>query len=159
MAVKQRKNVAYSLNQPFSNIFPEPIVSKRAPTNRDMAHVGTLWINEPANQGFVLTSIVANVATWVEVTQAGAGGGTFTDVTVTTGDVTLENGNIVFQNANSYIEFSNDIRIFGGNGSPDGVLNAEQGSLFLRTDGTGVNDRMYINTDGADTWTAVVTVA
>lgn len=159
MAVKQRKNVAYSLNQPFSNIFPEPIVSRRAPTNRDMAHVGTLWINEVANQGYVLTSIVANNATWAEVTQAGGGGGTFTDVTVTTGDIELQNGSVVLQNANGVVEFANDIRIIAGNGSPDGVVNAEQGSLFLRTDGTGVNDRMYINTDGADTWTAVVTVA
>ena len=43
-----------------------------------------------------------------------------------------------------------------GSGVP--TLNAQKGSLYLRTDGTGTNDRMYVNTNGAATWTAVVTV-
>lgn len=152
MAVKQRKNVAYSLNQPFSNIFPEPIVSRRAPTARDMAHVGTLWINEPANQGYVLTSIIANNATWVEVTQAGGGGGTFTDVTVTAGDVEL-------QDPNGSILFANGIQILSGTGSPIGAVAAAQGSIFLRTDGFDDSSRLYVNTDGATAWTAISTVA
>jgi hypothetical protein len=31
-------------------------------------------------------------------------------------------------------------------------------SLYMRSDGSGVNDRMYVNTDSGTTWTAVVTV-
>lgn len=47
--------------------------------------------------------------------------------------------------------------ITSGTGAPGAI--APQGSLYLRKDGTGVNDRAYINTDGAATWTAIVTVA
>lgn len=44
-----------------------------------------------------------------------------------------------------------------GSGAP--TLSAAQGSLYLRTDGSGVADRAYINTDGGTTWTAISTAA
>ena len=47
--------------------------------------------------------------------------------------------------------------VFFGSGAP--TLSAAKGSLYLRSDGSGVNDRMYVNTNGTTTWTAVVTVA
>ena len=47
--------------------------------------------------------------------------------------------------------------VFFGSGAP--TLAAAKGSLYLRSDGTGVADRMYVNTDGSTTWTAVATVA
>jgi len=47
--------------------------------------------------------------------------------------------------------------VFGGSGAP--TLSAAKGSLYLRSDGSGINDRMYVNTNGSTTWTAVVTVA
>lgn len=47
--------------------------------------------------------------------------------------------------------------VFFGSGAP--TLSAAKGSLYMRTDGTGTNDRMYVNTDGATTWTHVVTGA
>ena len=47
--------------------------------------------------------------------------------------------------------------MFFGSGTP--TLSAAKGSLYLRSDGTGVADRMYVNTDGSTTWTAVTTVA
>lgn len=46
--------------------------------------------------------------------------------------------------------------VFFGSGVP--TLSAGKGSIYLRSDGSGTNNRMYINTDGATTWTAVVTV-
>jgi hypothetical protein len=49
------------------------------------------------------------------------------------------------------------VGIFVGSGAP--TASGAQGSLYLRTDGTGINDRAYINTDGGTTWTALVTVA
>lgn len=45
--------------------------------------------------------------------------------------------------------------VFGGSGPP--TLSAAKGSLYLRSDGTTTNDRMYVNTDGGTTWTAVIT--
>jgi len=47
--------------------------------------------------------------------------------------------------------------VFGGSGAP--TLSAAKGSLYLRSDGSGTNDRAYINTNGSTTWTAIVTVA
>jgi hypothetical protein len=47
--------------------------------------------------------------------------------------------------------------IFFGSGVP--TLSAAKGSLYLRSDGSSTTTRMYVNTDGATTWTAVTTVA
>lgn len=47
--------------------------------------------------------------------------------------------------------------IFPGSGAP--TLAAAKGSVYLRSDGTGITDRMYVNTDGSTTWTNVVTAA
>lgn len=47
--------------------------------------------------------------------------------------------------------------VYFGSGAPS--LSAAKGSLYLRSDGSGINDRCYVNTDGATTWTAIVTVA
>jgi hypothetical protein len=47
--------------------------------------------------------------------------------------------------------------IFYGSGAP--TLSAAQGSLYLRSDGSSTSTRMYVNTNGSTTWTAVTTVA
>src|SRR4029077_9626761 len=46
--------------------------------------------------------------------------------------------------------------VFFGSGAP--TISAAKGALYMRSDGTTTNDRMYVNTDGATTWTAVNTV-
>jgi len=55
--------------------------------------------------------------------------------------------------------FSNtsNFGVFFGSGVP--TLSAAKGSLYLRSDGTTTNDRMYVNTNGVTTWTAVITAA
>jgi ribosomal protein L24E len=52
---------------------------------------------------------------------------------------------------------SGTLGIFYGSGAP--TLSAGKGSLYLRTDGTTTTNRMYVNTNGSTTWTAVDTVA
>lgn len=47
--------------------------------------------------------------------------------------------------------------VFFGSGAP--TLSAAKGSLYLRSDGSSTSTRMYVNTDGATTWTNVVTAA
>ncbi len=44
-----------------------------------------------------------------------------------------------------------------GSGAPSAA--ATKGTLYLRSDGSGINDRAYINTNGSTTWTPIVTVA
>jgi len=50
-----------------------------------------------------------------------------------------------------------NLGVFFGSGAP--TLTAAQGSLYLRTDGSSTSTRMYVNTSGSTTWTAVTTVA
>ena len=50
-----------------------------------------------------------------------------------------------------------NLGVFFGSGAP--TLSAAKGSLYLRTDGSTTNDRMYVNTNGSTTWTAVTTAA
>lgn len=45
--------------------------------------------------------------------------------------------------------------VFFGSGAP--TIAAAKGSLYLRSDGSTTNDRMYVNTNGSTTWTAVIT--
>ena len=47
--------------------------------------------------------------------------------------------------------------VFFGSGAP--TLSAAKGSLYLRSDGTGTTDRMYVNTDGSTGWAAVTTAS
>jgi hypothetical protein len=49
------------------------------------------------------------------------------------------------------------VGIFFGSGVP--TISAPQGSLYLRTDGSSVSTRMYVNTNGSTTWTNVTTAA
>lgn len=49
------------------------------------------------------------------------------------------------------------LTITSGSGAP--ATTQPKGSLYLRTDGGAVNDRMYVATDSAGAWTAVITVA
>lgn len=63
---------------PFDQSFP-PIISKRSPTTRDRAELGTIWINTVLNDVFILTSVVAGVSTWIN---AGGGSGTFSSLNI-----------------------------------------------------------------------------
>lgn len=47
--------------------------------------------------------------------------------------------------------------IYYGSGAPSS-LTASTGSIYLNTGGSSVSTRMYINTTGASTWTAVTTL-
>jgi len=55
------------------------------------------------------------------------------------------------------VSSTSNFGVFFGSGAP--TLSAAKGSLYLRSDGTTTNDRMYVNTDGATAWTAVITAA
>lgn len=49
------------------------------------------------------------------------------------------------------------IGVYWGSGAP--TIAAAKGSLYLRTDGSSTSTRLYVNSDGATTWTNVVTAA
>ena len=49
------------------------------------------------------------------------------------------------------------LKIAWGSGAP--TYTAPQGSVYMRTDGSSTSTRLYVNTDGAGTWTNVTTAA
>ena len=51
------------------------------------------------------------------------------------------------------------VYILSGTGSPNTVVTAPQGSLFLRTDGSSSSTRAYINTNSSTGWTAITTAS
>lgn len=50
-----------------------------------------------------------------------------------------------------------NLGIYFGSGAP--TVSAAQGSLYIRTDGSSISTRLYVNTDGGTTWTNVTTAA
>lgn len=81
----------YGIGQPLRNLFPSPIISTRAPLTTDRLYpLGQVWTNKSANTAYLLTSVVANIATWQEITNAGGGGAIAgTSLTITPGPTAL----------------------------------------------------------------------
>lgn len=75
---------------------------------------------------------------------------------ITIGNATAGTDVIIATPANTGLTFSTSlVRMMAGSGSPDTVVTAPAGSLFLRTDPAGATSRLYINTDGATAWTNI----
>lgn len=76
-----------------------------------------------------------------------------------TGNITADSGTApVAGGAAAFLATSTaGLGIYVGSGAP--TVSAAKGSLYLRTDGSSTSTRAYINTDGATTWTNLVTAA
>jgi hypothetical protein len=108
MGVNTFQRVAYGLTDPLLVMPPGVIVSQRAPTGNDKAEIGTIWIDQPSNIVYILTSIVNNQANW----QISGGGGFV--ISTLTGDV------------------GGPVSPIAGNIN----INGTQGALFTGTPGT-----------------------
>ncbi len=95
--------------------------------------------------GSVLISSTLGTAADAIGLSATAGG-----VTITTGAVAAATGLHLTQGAET-------AGIYVGTGSPDGVVTAARGSLYLSTDG-GASTLLWSNSDGATAWLACATV-
>lgn len=96
-------------------------------------------------------------------------GGSFTDAMILTANglaafvdnVTVHNSTAIPAGGTTgkglLFSTTSNFGVFFGSGAP--TLSAAKGSLYLRSDGSTTNDRMYVNTNGSTTWTAVTTVA
>jgi hypothetical protein len=87
----RNKNLSYGLGSPLIDVFPTPIASQRAPLTSDKMEVGQVWVDQPNDDVYVLTRIVANNALWLGV---GGGIGTFTSLAVSPGNIVATLGNI-----------------------------------------------------------------
>lgn len=89
MANQPRPIVGYGLSQQLPNIFPSPIVAKRAPTTSDTGYqLGQLWVYN--STAYLLVLVSAGSATWSLLAAAG-GAGAFTTLT-STGNTALASG-------------------------------------------------------------------
>lgn len=65
-----QQRLAYSINQPLTAIFNQPVISRRAPTPNDKQPLGTIWVDRLTNISYIITSVVNNQANWALVTAA-----------------------------------------------------------------------------------------
>ena len=116
------------------------------------------FINASGNISLTGNVIAGNLTTSNSVVSLGnvTGANIFTDGTVTSLTQTaIPAGGSIGQ---GYLFSSTaNFGVFFGSGAP--TLVAAQGSLYLRSDGSTTNNRMYINTDGSTGWTAVTTAS
>lgn len=122
-------------------------ISLDAATASNFTVTGAADLTLRSTGGAVIVSSSEAVADAIQLTATDVAGGV------------TSNRSITISTAGAGIILPGPVSIVSGTGSPDTAVTATQGSLYLRTDGSGVNDRMYINTNGVTTWTAVVTVA
>lgn len=66
---------------------------------------------------------------------------------------------LTFDTAGKGVKFLAGPKLISYSGDPSGVVVADKGTLCLNPVGSAVNDRMYVNTDGATAWTHVTTGA
>ena len=45
--------------------------------------------------------------------------------------------------------------VFFGSGTPQAIISAAKGSLYLNTTGSSTSTRLYVNTGGTYTWTSI----
>lgn len=118
MAKNVYRNVAYGLSDPLLNVVPLPIISNRDPQTTDKAQLGSIWINKSTNDFFILTSVVANVATW---SAPANGSGIFTSLEATTGNITADQGDVVVTQGNVNVT-AGDITATSGNIAAGGTI-------------------------------------
>lgn len=135
-----------SMLAPLATIFPVPIVAKRAPTTSDMAPIGTLWVQpvdtngNTVNGAWILTSIIANSASWEDVT---GGAGAFNSIALPNTNAAGTSGVITFGGVRFVSNFGTNNTFIGGNSgntTTTGTDNTALGTNALAADSTGADN-------------------
>lgn len=109
---------SYGLSSPLEKVFPQPVISTRAPTSSDTGYpLGQLWVDKSTNQAWFLTSVSGGSATYalsspgasdVDTLTADSGGA----ISPAAGNITLAGGtNVTSAGAGSTITFNLDAAI------------------------------------------------
>lgn len=108
-----------------------------------------------SQNGFQTISV--NSTTGAVTTTSTIGPAMSVDSVSATGNVTADSGTAPASGGMSAILISStaNFGIFVGSGAP--TISAAQGSLYLRTDGTTTNDRIYVR--GSAAWIAITTAS
>lgn len=128
------------LSQPFFQGPNTPIVAKRAPAATDRAPLGTFWVYPAVNGAWIITSIVANAATWSDIS---GGAGIFTSLTVNPGPTLIDGLFTLNAGAGNLVSIGDDATDHDVViGSTTGVSNMtlQAGTGVLDIDGVGATD-------------------
>lgn len=108
-----------------------------------------------SQNGFQTISV--NSTTGAVTTTSTLGPATVVDSVSATGNLTADSGTAPTAGGMSAVLISStaNFGIFVGSGAP--TVTAAQGSLYLRTDGTTTNDRIYVR--GSAAWIAITTAS
>lgn len=106
-----------------------------------------------SQNGFQTVSVDSN--TGAITTTSTIGPATVVDTVAATGNITADSGTAPTAGgmAAFLVSSTANFGIFVGSGAPS--VTAAQGSLYLRTDGTTTNDRIYVR--GSAAWIAITT--
>ncbi len=114
----KRKNKAYGIHNALQKLSPIPIVSNRAPNGNDKNFsIGQIWIDQPNDDSYILTSITNNQGNWQSTSADTAGSASISKYIVdkdgSTGYITVQSaldkaniagGGIVYVRPGIYIE-------------------------------------------------------
>lgn len=113
--------------------------------------------NGPVRSENGFQTISVNSSTGAVTTTATLGPATSVTTLSATGNLTADSGTAPAAGGMSAVLISStaNFGIFVGSGVP--TVSAAQGSLYLRTDGTTTNDRIYVR--GSAAWIAITTAS
>lgn len=129
MANHTKNQVSYGLSAPLNLEPPQPIIAQRAPTAADTAAYGTVWVDQPNNTAYILTSITAGAANWENTT---GGAGAFSSLTVQPGSTTL---NATAAGATITLDCANAITITSASALANAIaIDASAGGVQITSD-------------------------
>lgn len=131
MATRKNLQRAYGFGQGIYDLSPKPIVAQRAPTVRDFAEIGTIWVDQVGLVAYTLIEVAGNQATWGNQAQIGA---LVNNLTVNPGPFEL------LSNTNAPLLFNVDLN---GGAAESAQILSEQGTaadtILLGADVGGVS--------------------
>jgi len=106
-----------------------------------------------SENGFQTISINATTGAVTVIGTIGAAITATSSITALSGSALTAGGAAAFIGTNT----AAGMGIYMGSGAP--TIAAAKGSLYLRSDGSGVADRAYVNTNGTTGWAAITTAS
>lgn len=169
-------NNLYGFTSPLTPSAFAPIISLRIPKTTDYAPLGAIWVFTTLNKAFLLTSIVSNVASWVQIDISGAAA--FTTLT-STGSTTLATAGVTVNTLGSvtgatsttilagtagitltapFVSLPGPVFLYSGAGAPANGLALHIGDFYINSTAASAVTRLYVAT-AVGAWTNVTCAA
>ncbi len=128
-------------------------------TGNIVASAGQVNAATTMTAGTGITATTGNIVATAGAVNAGTTMTAGTGIIATTGDISADTGDFIAVTQHKGLLLTDLVRVMSHSTNPNGAVTGLKGSLCLVPSGSGVNDRIFINTDNAMAWTAIVTVA